>query len=395
MLRAITQLYKNAYGGLSKQTWSLAIVMLINRSGTMVLPFMSIYCTQQLHYSLQQAGLIMACFGVGSIIGALIGGRITDKLGFYVVQIFALFTGGIMFIVVGYLQSFALLAIGVFILSMCNDSFRPANSTAIAAYCKPENRTRSYSLNRLAVNLGFSMGGALGGFLSSINYHLLFWVDGLTNIAGAALMLWLLPKVATTKSKTNTVSTNAPHQDKWFLLFLLLVILFAFCFLQLFGMQAVFYKTKWHITEQQIGFLMMTNGLLIAFVEMILIHSIDGKKHNLFFIRMGALLLALGYLVPNIFPPHFAIAFASVAIITLGEIFTLPFMNSYWVQKSTEDNRGSYAALYTTAWSIANIAAPISGSFIAAYLGFGFLWYFIASIAAIIAVGAWFLQKKA
>src|SRR6185312_16333118 len=76
-----------------------------------------------------------------------------------------------------------------FLLSMVNEAFRPANSTAIATYSKEENRTRSYSLNRLAINLGWAVGNAIGGLLASINYHLLFWVDGGTNIIGA-LLLW-------------------------------------------------------------------------------------------------------------------------------------------------------------------------------------------------------------
>lgn len=394
MFNKTLQLYKAAYSGLSRPTWYLTIVMLINRCGTMVLPFMSIYCTQHLHYNLQQTGLIMACFGVGSIIGALVGGRITDKIGFYYVQIIALLTGGLMFIVVGYLENFIALAIGVFILSICNDSFRPANSTAIAAYCTPENRTRSYSLNRLAMNLGFSIGGALGGFLSSKNYHLLFWVDGLTNIGGACMMLFLLPMKSFTKPASKNKNTSKPHHDKNYLLFLLLVVLFAFCFLQLFGMLNIYFKTQWHIVEQQIGWLMMTNGLLITVIEMLLTHSLDGKKHHLFFMRIGACLVGLGYLAINVAPPHFILAVVCVIIITMGEIFALPFMNSYWLKRTNEDNRGSYAALYTTAWSVAYIAAPVTASTLATYFGFTVLWNIIASIMVVVAIGTWLLQRK-
>ena len=63
MLSATRQLYKNAYTGLSRNTWYLTIVMLINRSGTMVIPFLTIYCTQRLHFSLTQAGFVMGLFG--------------------------------------------------------------------------------------------------------------------------------------------------------------------------------------------------------------------------------------------------------------------------------------------------------------------------------------------
>ncbi|MGN6178200.1 MAG: MFS transporter, partial [Mucilaginibacter sp.] len=92
------QLYKQAYSGLSRNSWLLCLVMLVNRSGTMVIPFLSLYCTQLLHFSIIQAGYVMATLGAGSICGAYFGGKITDKFGFYDVQIFALISGGLFFL---------------------------------------------------------------------------------------------------------------------------------------------------------------------------------------------------------------------------------------------------------------------------------------------------------
>jgi len=153
MLSYTRQLYKNAYNGLSRNTWYLSLVMLINRSGTMVIPFMTMYCTLSLHFSITQAGFVMGLFGLGAIAGAIIGGKTTDRFGFYPQQVASLLLGGIMFIVTGYQHSYVSLCISTFILSVCNESFRPANATAIAFYSNQENRTRSYSLNRLAINL--------------------------------------------------------------------------------------------------------------------------------------------------------------------------------------------------------------------------------------------------
>jgi predicted MFS family arabinose efflux permease len=45
------------------------------------------------------------------------------------------------------------------------DMFRPAMFVSLATYSKPENRTRSLTLVRLAVNLGFAAGPALGGLI--------------------------------------------------------------------------------------------------------------------------------------------------------------------------------------------------------------------------------------
>ena len=393
---ALLQLYKNAYKGLSKETWYLSLVILINRSGTMVLPFMTMYVTQKLHFSIEKAGILMAFFGIGAIIGAYIGGRITDAAGFQSVQLFALFGGGFMFITVGYLTSYAALCTGVLILSIINESFRPANSAAVAAYSVPENRTRSYSLNRLAVNLGWAFGGSIGGFLAQNNYHLLFWVDGLTNIAAAILLLMVFKKPAEAKTNNSAVKKNIPevvlsaYKDKEYLAFIVLTVLFGFCFFQMFTLLPVYYKTKLNITESQIGLLMALNGLLITFIEMFLIYNLEKKRTPLKFMSYGVWLVGLSFCLFNIVNGRLLLALISSIVITVGEMLSMPFMNSYWISRSSDNNRGQYAALYTMAWGTAQIAAPSIGGFIAGKYDFNILWWIITGIAVFVG----FLYKR-
>jgi len=371
-------LYKQAYKGLSKDSWYLAVVMLINRAGTMVVPFLSIYCIRELHFSIVQAGTIMALFGTGAITGVFTGGKITDKLGFYDVQVGALFTGGIFFILLGFQHQFIHVAIGTFILSFCNEAFRPANSTAIAHYSVAENRTRSYSLNRLATNLGWAVGGGLGGLLASVNYHLLFWVDGCTNIFAAVLLLRLLTRVKKQKGEVTQeikAIAGSAYRDKVFLVFMALSTIFSCCFFEFFIMQPVFYKLEWHIGERMIGFLLALNGLLIVAVEMVMVHKLEGKRHVLIYIMGGILVCAAGFAVMNIFPAGLGTALLVVILITFGEMLSMPFMNTYWITRSNEHNRGEYAAVYSMSWSAAQIIAPWVGSRIIDVGGFSSLWW--------------------
>jgi predicted MFS family arabinose efflux permease len=396
MLSATTTLYKNAFNGLSKNTWYLSFVMLVNRSGTMVIPFMTMYCTQQLHFSLPQAGTVMALFGAGAITGAFVGGRITDKFGFYSQQFASLLLGGCMFIVTGFLHTYLSLCIGTFILSFCNESFRPANAAAIAYYSKPENRTRSYSLNRLAINLGWAVGGALGGLLASINYHLLFWVDGSTNIVAALLLFKLLPYANSKASvvKEKPVIKQPAHKDKTYIAFIIITFFFASCFFQLFTIQPVFFKTQWHFNEVFIGFLMALNGVIIVLAEMVLVYSIEGKKMNTFFIRAGFFVCAISFACLNIFQPGYFSAFLSITLITIGEMLAMPFMNSFCIQRSALHNRGEYTALYAMAWSLAQIAAPLSGSRIASSYSFTTLWWILSAICVCTSISIFLLEQK-
>ena len=395
MITKPLQLYKKAYSGLSKESWYLSFVMLINRSGTMVVPFLTIYCTQKLNFSIVEAGFIMAIFGLGSVFGAFFGGKFTDKIGFYYLQIGALLSGGLMFFVISFLETFWSLGIGTFLLSMCNESFRPANATAVAYYSNEKTRTRSNSLNRLAVNLGWSFGGALGGFFASVDYHLLFYVDGFSNILAAILLIKLLPVVKNSKLRetdTNITLVKSPYQDKIYLAFVVLTILFSSCFFQLFTLQPVFFKTEWNLSEQFIGGLMAMNGLIIVFTEMLLVNNLEGKRSPLYFTGIGVLIAAFSYCILIFSPAAGWLAVISIIMVTIGEMIAMPFMNTFWMSRSNDRNRGEYAALYTIAWSVAQIIGPIYGSFLIEYGGYKLFWYFIFGICMMTAVGYFYLN---
>ena len=187
----IVNLYRKSFGGLSRHVWLLSVVTFINRAGTMVIPFLSVYLSQELGFSLQETGLIMAIFGAGSVIGTIGGGKLSDKFGYYPVLFWSLLLTGIIFIWLKFMVSFWSVAATIFVLSVIGDAFRPAINSSVGAYSTAENRTRSISLLRLAVNLGFSIGPAIGGFLAyRFGYDLLFLADGFTCI-GAAIFFRL------------------------------------------------------------------------------------------------------------------------------------------------------------------------------------------------------------
>ena len=104
MFPAIIQLYKNAYSSVPKPMWWLALVILVNRAGTMVIPFLTVYLTSK-GYSLVQAGVVMAIFGCGGIVGGYLGGVLSDRLGFFSVQVVSLLFNGVLFFLLGRMQT--------------------------------------------------------------------------------------------------------------------------------------------------------------------------------------------------------------------------------------------------------------------------------------------------
>jgi len=187
--------YQDSFRGLSNEVWWLALITFINRAGTMVLPFMTLYLTKDLNFSLAQVGTIMSCFGVGSLLGSWLGGKLTDKIGFYRVMFWSLLITGFLFIALQFIHSFIGFALAIFITMSIADTFRPAMFVSLKAYSKPENQTRSLTLIRLAINLGFSLGPFLGGIIiATLNYSGLFWVDGITCITAVFLLKLVLSK---------------------------------------------------------------------------------------------------------------------------------------------------------------------------------------------------------
>jgi predicted MFS family arabinose efflux permease len=398
MLITTSRTIRNAYSGLSRETWLLSLIMLINRSGTMVVPFMTLYLTSsKMGYSIGDAGIVFGVFGLGAFCGAWLGGRLTDKIGFYPVQLFTLLVGGILFMVLGQMKTYPLICTFTFLLSFFNEAFRPANSTAIAFYSTEGNRTRSYALNRLAINLGWAVGSGLGGFLADINYELLFWVDGCTNI-GAALLLWLLlkPKGFKTnpKPKKNEPIAKSPYKDKSFISFAFITMLFACCFFQMFNNLPVYFEKELKFSKPFIGIIMAANGIIIALVEMVLIYKLEGKRKNILYITLGVFMVGLSFLLLNVPGAPVAIAVSMIVLVTFGEILSMPFMNSYWIARTQPSNRGQYAALYTMAWSAAQTLGPMGGAQLAEHAGFNVLWWTVGGLSIIASLSFWRLLRN-
>lgn len=357
----------------------------------MVVPFMTMYLTQHYGVSIEKAGFVMSLFGLGAIVGSLAGGKLVDTIGYYYVQLFALVFGGIMFIVLGQVHSYTGICICTFILAILNESFRPANTVAIAHYSKEQNRTRSYSLNRLAINLGWAMGGALGGVIATFDYNLLFWVDGITNLLGACLLYITLSPKRNSETEVRTIEKNAikasVYKDRVYLYFVVLVFLFSLCFFQLFTTIPVFFNEEFHLSVLFIGMIMALNGLIIAFFEMIIVFTLEGRRPSLHYISGGVLMVAAAFLLLNFPMANYSfIALLSMLFLTFGEIFAMPFMNAYWISRTVQSNRGQYAALYSVAFACAQTVGPYAGSLVAGHYGYKMLWFIVGGICILLSI---------
>jgi predicted MFS family arabinose efflux permease len=394
----IIQLYKNAFGGLSRPAWMLALVMLINRSGTMVMPFLGIYLTSGLGFSLKEAGVVLSCFGVGSMAGSFLGGWLTDKFGSFYIQFLSLVLGGILFLVVAGISDYHTLAIGVFILSTVAETFRPANSSSVSHYARPENISRAFSLNRMAINLGFSVGPAIGGLLAAISFKWLFIADGATCIIAGLLFFFYFRNVkghqpARKQEIAEDTAFKTAYHDIRFIGFIALTALFAILFFQLFVSLPLYYRDVYHMSEGKIGALIAFNGVIVFTMEMVMVYILSHRIALNKLIATGLILVGAGFAVLNL-AFHPGILVLSMVILSIAEIFAMPFMMTYAVKRSGVSNRGSYMGLYSFAYSTGHVFSPLITLWIIDRYGFIPLWWLSGIFGVIVGIGFLIVTRK-
>ncbi len=366
--------------------WWLALITLINRAGAMVIPFLSLYLTDDLNFSLQQVGWIMTSYGLGSFLGAWLGGKLSDQIGYYKVILISLLLTGVSFITIQYFTSFWSICIGFFVLIAIADMARPAFFVALSAYSKPENKTRSLTFIRLAINLGFSAGPAIGGLIiASIGYYGLFWVDGITCIiAGLVMTQTLHPKKAKIQDKEVVVENPvSAHNDGVYVLFLIALALFGFIFVQYFSTIPLYYKEIHQLSEQKIGLLLALNGALIFFFEMPLIAYLEKTKLSKIGNVIGGFVLTGISFLLLLVTPWAGVLVIGMIIATLGEMVAFPFGNAFALDRSKKGRQGAYMGLYSMSFSLAHIFGHNSGMQFINNFGFENTWIFMALIAAL------------
>lgn len=351
----------------------------------MVIPFLSLYLTQSKGFSLGEVGWIMTAFGLGSVCGSWIGGFLNDRFGFYPTMVFALLSSGILFIVLQYMDSFWGIAIAIFFVLLCADIFRPAMFVALRAYSKPENQTRSLTLIRLAINLGFAAGPVMGGFLIyKIGYGSLFWVDGLTCFAAVILMLRVLNPKRTAQRKEEINHAPALVYSDWkYMLFCFGVMTFGVVFFQYFSTVPVYFSKHFKLSEEYIGLLLGFNGFLVFLLEMPIIHSIEKKKgSSLKYVNYGMVLLIISYLLLIYFPSVFWL-WIVIVFMSVSEMLFFPFSNAYAMERANRGKMGQYMALYSIAFSVAHILGHNSGLHLTDAFGFSITWWVMIGIAVL------------
>jgi len=375
MVRRIGRAYAEAFRGLPAAVWKLSIGLAINRAGTMVLPFLSLYLVERLALPARTASAVLVAFGLGSVVGSYVGGDLCGRIGPVRVQRWSLLLAGFAYLAIGQVRSPPALIATVFVASLVADAYRPACMAAAVECAPPALHPRALGLVRLAANLGMAIGPAVGGFLAAIDYAWLFVGDAATCWAAG---LWLLASmrrigpVAHDAARRSAERRRALLADGPFRGLLAVAFVLATTFFQVFYVLPLYLKQAIGLDESRVGLVFASNALLIAVTEMVLIRRLEHRDPARL-LAVGIALVCAGLAATSL-AVGLASVLVTVAVWTVGEMLSLPFSNVLIARRGGEGGAGPAMGLYTAMFSIASIAAPAIGLFVYDRIGPDALW---------------------
>lgn len=350
-------------GRLPRELWVLAGVTLVNRAGTMVLPFLSLYLTQERGVGATRSGIALVAFAVGSLVAAPFSGHLADRLTPRRVMLLSLALGGAAILVLPLAPGFWGFVAAVFVWSALAESFRPASLAAVTHAVGSTDRRAAFALNRLAINLGMSLGPALGGFLSAFSFRWLFWIDAATSIAAAALLFAFggdsRAAAAPAPAPAERPRSASPLRDRRLLLVLAGAAPIAAVFFQHIGAMPLHLVRDLGFSAAFYGILFTINTLLIVFAEVPINLGMAHWSHRSS-LMLGSLLVAVGF-GALAFARSAPAVVATVVIWTFGEMILFPSLSATVADLAPPESVGAYMGHYQLAFAAAFLVGPWTG----------------------------------
>jgi predicted MFS family arabinose efflux permease len=373
--------------GLPRDVWVLSLITLINRAGTMVLPFLVLYLTRELGFTAARAGFVLGMYGAGALVAAPISGRLTDRIGPLPVMRVSLVLAGVLIYLLPLARSFAAVVALTFLWAIATDLFRPANLVIIADVVPADRLKQAYALSRLSINLGMSIGPAAAGFIAERSFKWIFIANGTTTLI-AAIVLAAVPfttsQVYTGRhdaTRTRSFLDVLAIDDRRMVLFLIAIFLMGAVFFQIDGPLPLFLVQDLKLSPVFYGGIFTLNTLMIVFMEVPLNAATSHWPHRRA-LAIGAALFAVGEGVWA-FAGGPVIIIAGMIIWTFGEMMLFPQAAAYVAEIAPPARRGEYMGAYSFAFSLAFAVSPWVGTASYSHFGFRIFWLGVFVVGAI------------
>jgi MFS family permease len=355
------------FRALDRRNWYLAGARLIVTAGfSMVLPFLGVYVTRDLGAPAKAAGLIWALAGAVGAAMQWLAGTLSDRIGRRDVMVASMVLRALNLAGLGYAVSTRAPVELVGVLIVMNAALRaffdPLANALVADLSPPAQRVSAFSLQRVGVNIGWSLGNATVFFAAKDARHfalLFYWAAPITLLATLALIPVSEPAVH---------SDIRPHWREMFAFlgnrplvrFLVATLSFYVLQVQLYQTLSIYAAKTLHLGLDRVAAFYWLNGLMVVFLQ------IPAAAYIRRIGTSGALVVGcLGYAASYAavgLASEFTALLLCVACVTLAEIVTAPAQQATITGLAPAGRIGAYAGLFGLAQVTGQSAGPLIGT---------------------------------
>lgn len=383
-----------AAGRFDRRLWILSLGLGVSSfGGALTMPFIAIYLHAEQGLSLTQIGLFYTLLTVVRMASQMVGGEVSDHLGRGPLLTLSPLShaGAFMLLALGMHLGWGLPAIVLcFVLqAFLGSIFMPVANAAAADILPTEDRLKGYAILRTVSNLGWAVGPALGGFLASLSYALLFFIAALFILAAGLFFLFFFkpPDRVLPEDRFQLSDLLAVRKDVHLLQHVALSFFLYLAFSQMMSTFSVYAVDFVGITKHQIGLLFTVNGVLVVLLQFPLTRLMN-RVELTFQVALGGLFLGLGYALAGVWT-GFTAFLVVFALLSLGEVAMSPPTLSLTSRLAPAGRMGRYMGLYSlfvmAGWS----SGPLFGGIVLDLLPgrYALSWTLIGSVAWIAGLG--------
>jgi MFS family permease len=373
-----------AFWGLPRAFWGLWIGTVVAWSGRTVLPFLALYFTHEAHYSAASAGAIVSLYGLGGVVAVLLSGPLIDRIGPRSVILWSLCLSAAVAALMAAVPNIVVIILMVPLLGASTQAVGPSVNVLATLVVSDADRRRAFALMYVALNAGFSLGPALGGFLAQLSYRLIFVGEALTMVAAAGICAATIPGATTARTPDGPMGVERRGvmfalTDRVFITFVGLNLLFIIVYVQNLTVTLPLVLSGAGFRPAQYGLLLTINGLMLVILQVPIDRALKRVQLSLLLV-LGAGILGCGVIL-QAWAVSWGMYAACVAVWTLGELLNMPTANTVASHLAPPHLLGRYMGILAAGFPIAALIAPVTGGVMLQSVGASKLMIFSGGIA--------------
>ncbi len=390
----------NLYEEYSRPFWILVLGLFIDHlGGALIFPFFTLYVTRKFGVSMTEVGVLFGVFSLSSVVGSTLGGALADRFGRKALLIFGLLVSAFTSLAMGLVETFDQFIVAALIAGLFADVGWPAAQAMVADLLRPQKLAGGFGLIRIAANLSVTIGPAIGGLLAARSYTLLFVFDAISSTITAFVVFLFLretkPRLREDQPQETVVETIAGYsrvlRNSAFVLFMLASIMMATVYSQMNTTLAPYLRDQHGVTEQGFGFIMTLNAAMVVLLQLWITRRTTGYR-PMTMMALGTLLYGVGFAMFGL-APTYPLFLAAMAVITIGEMVSVPVAQVLVADFAPEDMRARYMAAYGFTWTIAFALGPMLGGLMLDNYNPHWLWY-ATGLLGLLTAGIFMLLER-